>query len=91
MVSDLRALFGKRMRELRQQAGFSQEELAERCGLHRTYVGGIERGERNPSLMNIGRIARAWEFRWKPNSSRWQAGAAKRTNPRSIRPNEKRV
>ena len=59
MVSDLRALFGKRMRELRQQAGFSQEELADRCGLHRTYVGGIERGERNPSLMNIGRIARA--------------------------------
>ena len=59
MASDLRALFGKRMRELRQQAGFSQEELADRCGLHRTYVGGIERGERNPSLMNIGRIARA--------------------------------
>jgi transcriptional regulator with XRE-family HTH domain len=59
VASDLRALFGKRMRELRQRVGFSQEELADRCGLHRTYVGGIERGERNPSLLNIGRIARA--------------------------------
>jgi transcriptional regulator with XRE-family HTH domain len=43
----------------RQRLGISQEELAARCGLHRTYIGGIERGERNPSLINIGRIADA--------------------------------
>lgn len=49
------------MRELRKDLGISQEELADRCGLHRTYVGGIERGERNPSLVNIGRIADALE------------------------------
>jgi transcriptional regulator with XRE-family HTH domain len=56
---DLRAAFGKRVRELRHNLGISQEELAHRAGLHWTYVGGIERGERNPALVNIGRLARA--------------------------------
>ena len=51
--------FGKKIRELRHRVGISQEELGHRAGLHRTYVGGIERGERNPSLANIGRLARA--------------------------------
>lgn len=55
----MRTAFGKRVRELRKARGFSQEELAHRAGLHYTYVGGIERGERNPALVNIGRIARA--------------------------------
>ena len=59
MANDLRTNFGLRVRELRGRLGISQEELADRCGLHRTYVGGIERGERNPSLINIGRIAQA--------------------------------
>ncbi len=58
-MDDLRTAFGKRVRELRKARGFSQEELAHRAGLHYTYVGGIERGERNPALVNIGRIARA--------------------------------
>ena len=51
--------FGRRVRALRTERGFSQEELAHRAGLHYTYVGGIERGERNPALINIGRIAAA--------------------------------
>lgn len=51
--------FGSRVRELRRRQGLSQEDLADKCGLHRTYVGGIERGERNPSLRNIGRLADA--------------------------------
>jgi transcriptional regulator with XRE-family HTH domain len=55
----LRATFGRRVRELREQRGLSQEQLAHESGLHRTYVGGIERGERNPSLINIARIATA--------------------------------
>jgi transcriptional regulator with XRE-family HTH domain len=51
--------FGQRLRELRKKAGFSQEQFAQRCELDRTYVGGIERGERNVSLRNIEVLARA--------------------------------
>jgi transcriptional regulator with XRE-family HTH domain len=51
--------FGRRIRELREAKGWSQEGFAEQCGLHRTYIGGIERGERNVSLVNIERIASA--------------------------------
>ena len=51
--------FGKQLQGLRKAQGLSQEELAERCGLHRTYIGGIERGERNVALLNILRIAAA--------------------------------
>lgn len=51
--------FGKRVRQERTFKGFSQEELAERAGLHRTYIGMIERAEKNITLMNIEKIARA--------------------------------
>ena len=51
--------FGVRLRTLREQTGLSQEELASRAGLHRTYVGGIERGERNVSAVNIEKLAEA--------------------------------
>ena len=51
--------FGERVRSLRQSKGLSQEELAFKAGMHRTYLGGIERGERNPSLRNIAAIAKA--------------------------------
>jgi transcriptional regulator with XRE-family HTH domain len=50
---------GESIRELRHAAGVSQEELAFLCGLHRTYVGGIERGERNPTFRNLVRLAKA--------------------------------
>jgi transcriptional regulator with XRE-family HTH domain len=51
--------FGTRVRELRTRHGHSQESFAEVVGLHRTYVGGVERGERNVSLFNIVRLAGA--------------------------------
>ena len=58
-MDDIRAVFGRRVRELRTARGLSQEELAHRAGIHWTYLGGIERGERNPALVNVGRIAKA--------------------------------
>ena len=59
MTSDPKKIFGDQVRALRQKANLSQEELAEACGLHRTYIGAIERGERNLSLLNIITLARA--------------------------------
>lgn len=51
--------FGGRVRHVRLQRNLSQEALAEKADLDRTYIGGIERGERNPSLKNVERIAHA--------------------------------
>ena len=50
---------GDQIRHYRRANGLSQEELADRAGLHRTYVGGVERGERNISILNLVRIAAA--------------------------------
>lgn len=53
--------FGANVRIRRELLGISQEQLADRAGLHRTYIGSVERGERNLSLLNILRIAAALE------------------------------
>ncbi|MBI4843100.1 MAG: helix-turn-helix transcriptional regulator [Nitrospirae bacterium] len=55
----LKEQFGQRLRKLRKEHGLSQEELALSCRLDRTYIGGVERGERNISLINIVKIAKA--------------------------------
>jgi len=60
---DPRTLFGNRLRELRLRSGLSQEKLAELADLHRNYVGGVERGERNVSLLNIVKLARGLKVR----------------------------
>jgi transcriptional regulator with XRE-family HTH domain len=53
---------GNNIRILRHQKGFSQEQLAELTGLHRTYIGGIERGERNVSILNLIRLSKALDI-----------------------------
>jgi transcriptional regulator with XRE-family HTH domain len=54
-----RRIFAKNLRETRISLGLSQEKLAQRVGLHRTYVGSVERAERNVSIDNMERLARA--------------------------------
>jgi len=57
--SDLLILLGARIRELRKVRGLSQEAFAAECGLDRTYLGGIERGERNVAIRNLALIAKS--------------------------------
>lgn len=57
-INKTRKAFGNRVRDLRKAKGHSQESLADLAGLHRTYVGSIERGEQNVSIDNIARLAR---------------------------------
>ncbi len=59
MATDPRIQLGQVVRQKRLRLGLSQEGLAEKAELHWTYIGGIERGERNVSLLNIVKIARA--------------------------------
>src|SRR3979409_242689 len=58
-IPDIQGQFGTAVRARRKRLGISQEELAGRAGLHRTYVSDIERGARNPSLESIDKLARA--------------------------------
>jgi len=57
--------FGARIRSLRKERGLSQEALSYRAELHRTYIGMIERAEKNITLVNIGKIAKALEVKIK--------------------------
>lgn len=58
-MTNIQKKFGDKIRDLRKQKGLSQEELAFKAGLHRTYISDIERGSRNVSLKNIEKIAKA--------------------------------
>jgi transcriptional regulator with XRE-family HTH domain len=59
MPKNNKLILGATIRDLRTKLGYSQELLAEKANLHRTYIGGIERGERNVALENIIRLAHA--------------------------------
>ena len=58
MPVDIRIRFGRAIRRIREEQEINQEEAADRCGLHRTYYSGIERGVRNVSLVNIEKVAK---------------------------------
>ncbi len=58
-MTTLRSKLGRAVRRLRRAAGYSQESFADKCGVHRTYMGSVERGETNISLDNLERIAKA--------------------------------
>ena len=58
MPLDIRIRFGRAVRRIREELQINQEEAAERCGLHRTYYSGIERGVRNVSLVNIEKVSK---------------------------------
>ena len=58
---EIQRRLGERVRKLRGRQGWSQEDLADNCGLHRTYVGSVERGERNVTLHSLDTLAQALE------------------------------
>lgn len=59
---DIKARVGKNVARLRKEKGWSQEQLAFECGLHRTYISGVERGIRNPTIMVLEQISLALKF-----------------------------
>lgn len=59
----LRKEFGQKVREMRKKMSLSQEELGFKAGIHRTYIGAVERGEQNVSLDNIGKLAKTLKIK----------------------------
>lgn len=72
-INELQKLFGKRVRLLRERQGLTQEELGSKAGLHETFIGQVERGERNLSFLNIMKLADSLKvfagelFQWSLN------------------------
>lgn len=62
-MANINKKFGNRVRELRLKSGLSQEQFADKVYVHRTYIGMIERAEKNISLVNIEKIAKAFEIK----------------------------
>lgn len=62
MEDNFLRLVGMKLRDVRKSRGISQETLAEMCGLHINYIGGLERGERNVTLLNLSKVSNALEI-----------------------------
>jgi transcriptional regulator with XRE-family HTH domain len=72
-------VFGSVVREFRQRAGITQEDLAESAGLHRTYISLLERGLRNPSLTVIGQLASALQVSMAELVAEFEKGLKRRS------------
>jgi transcriptional regulator with XRE-family HTH domain len=90
-VEDLLKRFGQRIRQLRHEKGLSQEAFADACGVHRTYMGHLERGEKNVSFRSILRIADALGITLSEFFADLQNGesAGKSSGPNEKRPKTK--
>jgi transcriptional regulator with XRE-family HTH domain len=84
-IDNLQRSLGRRIRELRSKHGWTQEQFAEFCGLHRTYMGHVERGEKNVSLSTVLRVANALGVRISALFGRSQDASAK-AGPEHLRP-----
>lgn len=62
MGNEILIKFGRRIKELRAERNITQQQLANISGLHKNYIGMVERGERNPSLLNIDILAKSFEI-----------------------------
>lgn len=62
-MTDIKTVFGKHLRKLRSERKLTQEDLADMAGMHFTYIGQIERGVRNPSLVNLHKLAKALKIK----------------------------
>ena len=58
---DIRQRLGRNVRRLREEKGWSQEDFADRAGIHRTYVSDIERGQRNPTITVVEKLAKPFD------------------------------
>jgi len=85
-VTNLQRSLGRRIRELRTKHGWTQEQFAEFCGLHRTYMGHVERGEKNVSLSTVVRVANALGVRISAlfGRSNEAAGQASKSQRRAV-------
>lgn len=68
---DIIAVFSNNLKNIRKQKNITQEELAWRCGLHRTYISAVERGKRSISLINIQKIANALDVNYFELFKEW--------------------
>ncbi len=88
-VKDLLVLFGKRIRALRSERGWSQEEFAYQCGLHRTYIGHVELGKKNISFNNLVAVSAALGITLSELFAGLEDGAGKQAEQiAAIRPTE---
>ncbi len=74
----LQRRLARTLRDLREEAGLSQEELADRARVHRTYVGLLERAEREPRLTNLARILSSLGISWEDFGRRLDASVSER-------------